>query len=382
MTSHPDSLLPISIVLLCGGKSTEHAISLRSAHNVAKALIATAHNREHYATSLIYITEQGEWYYLEDIKLFLEQGIEPLMSAKQMPRILLDLGKPSRLYAKSGDRTWNVDCFFPLVHGTHGEDGHLQGLFELCDTAYVGSGVLGSAMCMNKDITKQLLQAHGIMVTPWHTVTMTTPLTGLYARLAQKWNQKKLIIKPATLGSSVGLGQAENESECLAAIKTAFQYDTTVLIEQHIEGREIECAVLGNQDRTVDPIVSMPGEIILHTELYTYEAKYLDPHAATPVVTPAGLSPGLIEAIQDISVHTFKILQCSGMLRVDFFLTHTDMLYVNETNTIPGFTESSLYHQMMAGVGVNFSDLVDRLIQLAMQKHRKDDTLQRVYKPA
>src|SRR5262249_23599558 len=275
---------------------------------------------------------------------------------------------------RSGTPVGRLDVAFPVLHGTFGEDGTIQGLLELADIPYVGAGVLGSAVGMDKDVQKRLLQAAGIPVTPFVTVTATrwsSERAGLEAGVADLG--LPLFVKPANLGSSVGITKVHAADALAAAVATALEYDDKVLIEKGIAGREIECAVLGNEE----PRASVPGEICPHAEFYSYEAKYVDENGAVLHI-PAPLTEAETAAVQSLAIRVFQLLEGAGMARVDFFLEHgTGTLYVNEINTIPGFTKISMYAKLWEASGIPYRELISRLIDLALQRHARRSALKR-----
>jgi len=275
------------------------------------------------------------------------------------------------LTRRASDRAINVDVIFPVLHGTFGEDGTIQGLLELADIAYVGAGVLGSAAGMDKDIMKSLFIAAGIPI-----VKHVTILRGAWAKepkRIQKFVESKLkypvFVKPANLGSSVGISKAHNRKELGPAIEEAAKFDRKIVIEQGVGGkknkaREIECSVLGNDE----PVASIPGEIVPVKEFYDYNAKYLD--EGSELIIPAKLTKSETKKVQELAVRSFKAVDCSGLARVDFLMEPaTRKIYLNEINTMPGFTAISMYPKLWAASGLDYADLIDRLIQLGLERH-------------
>jgi len=258
-----------------------------------------------------------------------------------------------------------VDVVFPVLHGPMGEDGTIQGMLELTGTAYVGSGVLGSAVAMDKAITKTILTQAGLPQLPWIQV-MRSELRNDPSGLAQGIGERlgfPLFTKPANLGSSVGISKVHDASELLPALELAAHYDRKLVVEQGVNAREIELAVLGNDN----PVVSVAGEVLPHGEFYDYAAKYIDDSAQ--IIVPADLDSGLLGYLQELSIAAFKALDLAGMARVDFFVERgTDRVYLNEVNTIPGFTSISQYPMLWAASGVSLPELVDRLIELALER--------------
>lgn len=319
----------IKVGILFGGKSAEHEISLISAGNVIKAL-----DTKKYQALLIKIPRTGSW---------------PSSS---------DLLKLSR-----------VDVVFPILHGPLGEDGTVQGLLKLADLPFVGAGVLGSAIGMDKDVLKRLLRDAHIPI-PKFLVFKDSEKTNISFAKVAKVLKTPFFVKPVNMGSSVGISKVHNAKEFSQAINHAFKFDSKIIIEENIIGREIECSVLGNEK----PIASLPGEIIPTHEFYSYEAKYLDEKGAILKV-PADLPKKLVSEIQKLSTHVFKTLECEGMARVDMFVTKKGKIIINELNTIPGFTKISMYPKLWAASGISYSALIDKLIQLAIERHRKETKL-------
>ena len=358
----------LNITVLCGGQSAEHEISILSAQNVVAAL-----DENKYNVSVIYITQRGEWYLLESPKSFLEMGPASLLQQKRCQIIVLRPGDSSKPWVslENPEHFIQVDCVIPMLHGTLGEDGAMQGLLEILNLPYVGSGVLSSAMCMGKHITKQILRAEKIPVVDWITISRGDLDNVDYGLITKKLGPI-FFVKPVGLGSSIGMSKVNSSQEFQAALEKAFYYDDLVLIESFIEGRELECSVLGNEN----PKASLPGEIVTHHDFYSYEAKYLDPKGAE-IITPANVSDVVIGEIQKFSIKAYKALQCSGMARIDFFLQGGRVI-LNEVNPIPGFTDISMYTKNWQVSGIAYSELIDHLIQLAIERQQKQQQLSRV----
>ncbi len=354
------------VAILFGGRSSEHEVSLVSARNVAMAL-----DREDYELVLIGIDRNGKWHLdITGEKLIKCSDVRSLVAKEVGPEISLTPSEHGgRLVEANGSSQFgSVDVVFPVLHGPYGEDGTIQGLLKLANIPFVGPSILGSAVGMDKDVMKRLLRDAGIPIGNFLVLHHHEP------RL--RWSEviKKLgspvFIKPANLGSSVGISKVSDEQGYEQAVDRAFQYDRKILLEETIQGREIECAVLGNEN----PRASLPGEIIPQSEFYTYEAKYLDENGAILKI-PAELSKELVAEVQDLSIKTFKALCCEGMGRVDLFLTSQGKLLVNEINTIPGFTEISMYPKLWEASGLSYKELISELIRLAVDRHEKESRL-------
>ena len=340
----------ITVGLIFGGRSAEHEISLISACAVHKNLA-----REKFDVRSIYITRGGLWKTVEapstDIEA-LERG--PAFS------FLPWNGAPP-----AGGPL--ADIYFPVLHGPFGEDGTIQGLLEMAGVPYVGAGVTGSALGMDKALAKSVLRDHGLPVVPFETVRETEWTKGPAGvlRRVRRTLPLPLFVKPSNLGSSVGITKVAAYAALPAALDIAFRYDATALVEKGIIGRELELSVLGNEE----PEASLPGEVIPFREFYDYNDKYID--GKTRFVIPAALPPRTVARIRALGVAAFKALAASGMARVDFFLEKgTNRLYVNEINTIPGFTEISMYPKLWAASGLPFPRLLERLVALGFERHR------------
>ena len=315
--------MKIRVAVLYGGRSGEHEISLRSAESIIAAL-----DPARYEVLRFFISKEGRWE----------------------PRAI------------SPDPTANpgIDVVFPVLHGTFGEDGTVQGLLELADLPYVGAGVLGSAAAMDKDVTKRLLRDRGLPIVDFITVTRGAyDLDAICARLPFP-----LFVKPANLGSSVGISKVKTRQELAKALAVAGEYDRKIVVERGITAREFECSVLGNEN----PIAAVPCEIFPSREFYDYEDKYILGTSRT--VLPADLTPEQTREVQRLAVESYRAVECEGMARVDMLLeTATGQFFVNEPNTIPGFTSISMYPKMWEAAGLPYAKLLDRLIELALQRH-------------
>ncbi len=347
------------VAILFGGKSAEHDISLLSARGIVDAL-----DPEKYEVFLIGINREGQWLSEQVSKKYLATGSNKLLTSSGTQMFLP--GGGGVLTLSTGEQV-KIDVAFPVLHGTNGEDGTVQGLLKLAGVPFVGAGVLGSAVGMDKDVMKRLLRDADIPIAKFMTVR---PRDSVRFKDIQKMLGLPLFVKPANAGSSVGISKVRSEKELKQALALAFSFDEKILIEECIEGREIECAVLGNDK----PTASVPAELVIHHEFYSYEAKYLDENGMTPLV-PARLPGGVGKIIRELAIRAYRALECEGMGRVDFFLTKRGKVYVNEINTIPGFTRFSMYPKMWEKSGLSYSALVEQLIELALDRHRGEQQL-------
>jgi D-alanine-D-alanine ligase len=392
----------LRVGILFGGRSGEHEVSLLSAASVLNAI-----DKDKYEVVPIGITKDGRWLTAEHAenlltgKLMLEpRNLRAGDPETTSPAAVLARGEAvvvppepvhrhsglvpfqtdAGLLRRSSDRAINVDVIFPVLHGTFGEDGTIQGLLELADIPYVGAGVLGSAAGMDKDIMKSLFIAAGIPI-----VKHVTILRSAWQLDSKKNSSKKvrkliesklsypMFVKPANLGSSVGISKAHNRKELGPAIEEAAKFDRKIVIEQGVGGkkdkaREIECSVLGNDE----PAASVPGEIVPGKEFYDYAAKYVD--EGSQLIIPAKLTKAETKKVQELAIAAFRAVDCSGLARVDFLMdpgppSKTRKIYLNEINTMPGFTAISMYPKLWAASGLAYADLIDRLIQLGIERH-------------
>jgi D-alanine-D-alanine ligase len=357
----------IRVEIVFGGRSAEHEVSLQSAKNIIDAI-----DTNKYEVVLIGIDKKGQWHLNEDSRLLLPGAKSGLLELSDRGEnlALVPGQQDEQLVALSGEkRLGRLDLIFPVLHGPFGEDGTVQGLLKLANVAFVGAGVLGSAVGMDKDVMKRLLRDAGIPIARFIVANRYSSkqigFDNVRARLGLP-----LFVKPANLGSSVGISKVSDHEEFERAVREAFRYDHKILIEECIKGREIECSVLGNDK----PIASVPGEILPHHEFYSYEAKYLDENGAVLEI-PAKLPPQTSEHIRQLAIKTFTVLCCEGMARVDFFLRNGEEIIVNEINTIPGFTRISMYPKLWEATGISYSELIDRLIQLALERFQREQRL-------
>lgn len=351
-----------TIALLCGGKSGEHEVSLRSAKSIFDAI-----DRNRFETRLVGIDKAGVWRLApQALKAF--SAVEPAWTAV-LPAAAK--GKASLRDPETGTEQAKIDVFFPITHGTYGEDGSLQGMLRMLDVPFVGAGVLGSAIGMDKDVMKRLLRQAEIPVPRSVTIRARDREEVSYDVLAKQLGPL-LFVKPCNLGSSVGIHRVEDAAGFDAALADAFDYDNKVIIEEAIIGREIECSVLGNDQ----PKASLPGEIIVKKGFYSYEAKYINAEGSSLAI-PADMPEETQAALQEMAVKTFEILECCGLARVDFFLLEGGEIMVNEINTLPGFTSISMFPKLWEASGVPCGSLITELIHLAEQKHREETRLKR-----
>ena len=355
------------VAIIFGGRSAEHEVSLQSARNVIESL-----NRDKYEPVLIGIDKEGRWFLNENSIQLLDAGDPRLirLSGSNSEIALTPNGSGSELInLKSNSSIGQVDVIFPVLHGPYGEDGTIQGLAKLANLPCVGAGILGSSVGMDKDVMKRLLRDAGIPIGRFVTLTEVNRQHYSYDSLSGGLG-RVLFVKPANLGSSVGISKVRNAAEYEKAIELAFNYDLKVVVEEEIKGREIECAILGNEN----PRASIPGEIIPKADFYSYEAKYIDDNGAGLEI-PASLPDHLVKKVQEIAIETYRALECLGLARVDVFLTPDEQVIVNEINTIPGFTRISMYPKLWEQSGISYTDLVDQLIQFAMDDFSKRNKL-------
>ena len=360
----------LNLVLIFGGRSGEHAVSLRSAQSVLNALDETK-----YQVFQVGITTEGRWLYGSKAhKAFLEGNHESLTEAL----ILSDDGKPS-LYTRAGNHLENlasIDVIFPVLHGTFGEDGTIQGLFEIQNCAYVGAGVLASSAAMDKAVCKHVMQSIGVPVLEYSVFTRRDIQENLEQTIeqAEQIAPYPLFVKPGNLGSSVGISKARNREALEKALKLAARYDRRVLVERGIAPREIEISVLGNTEVQC----TVPGEIVPGDEFYTYKDKYQsgDPEVAIPAPLPAAQTTQL----QQYAIDAFKAIDGAGLARVDFLIDKvTGEAYFNEINTMPGFTQISMYPKLWLHSGLSYPELVNRLVELALERKAEQDETIRKY---
>lgn len=353
----------IIVGLLYGGVSTEHEVSLVSASNIIDGL-----DREKYIVLPVGIDPEGNWYLQreEDLKraakdkIFQKTGIKILPAPGEV--------KGSFVSLKDCKKKIDIDVIFPAFHGSYGEDGKIQGLCKVMKIPFVGSGVLGSAVSMDKEITKRLFKERGIPQCKFISYRNFKNID--YFTIADELGIP-FFIKPANSGSSVGISKVYRKEQFQPAVDRAFLFDFKIIFEEYVKGREIECSVLGNEN----PIASLPGEVISRHDFYSYNAKYIDDEGASLSI-PAKLEKNIIEEIQNLAIKAFKTLSCEGMARVDFFLREDNIILVNEVNTIPGFTNISMYPKLWEISGIPFDELLDKLITYAIERFASEANLQ------
>jgi D-alanine-D-alanine ligase len=352
--------------IIFGGRSGEHEVSLMSAASIARAI-----DKNKYEVVPLYITRHGRWLPPAQAQRVLEsgktedQGSGVAIVGDPTYRGLITLSESNHRTLPEIDGA--VDVIFPVLHGTYGEDGTIQGLLELANIPYVGAGVMASAVGMDKEIMKDVFRSKGLPVVNYVMVKRKA-LADDEARIAVNIEEKigyPCFVKPVNLGSSVGISKAKNRAQLLDALHLAAGYDRKILVEAGINCREIECSVLGNDE----PIASEVGEVIPAKEFYDYEAKYFD--TGTKLVIPAEIPDETRKIVQDMAVQAFLAMDCAGLARVDFFLSKdTGELFLNEINTIPGFTQMSMYPRLWEAAGIEYAELIDRLLWLAMERHQ------------
>jgi D-alanine-D-alanine ligase len=347
--------------VLFGGRSGEHEVSLMSARTVMAALKEAG-----YEIIPVGITPNGRWLVDSDPLARLTDGLGHANGASPSRRVEESTTHLPAPLLNGAERLPTVDLIFPVLHGPYGEDGTVQGLLEMASVPYIGSGVLASAAGMDKVISKQLLSMAGLPQAPYRSF------------LRREWQHRPemvvaelegalaypMFVKPANLGSSVGISKAKTQAQLIDAIDLACAYDRKILVEEGIpQAREIEVSVLGNDD----PQASIPGEVIPCNEFYDYEAKYIDDRSQ--LIVPAALDPAQVEAFQKLAIRAFRVLDCAGLARVDFLLSGDGDIYLNELNTMPGFTHASMYPRLWAASGLPLPQLVDRLVELALERY-------------
>lgn len=354
--------MKLNLGLVFGGRSGEHEVSLQSARSIAGAV-----DRNKYNLLLIAVDKQGNWF-LADENDYLENPDDPAriklhISAVQQIALVPDNNTNRIIRLSDGSSAGKLDVCFPVIHGTFGEDGSLQGFMSILNIPCVGADVLGSAIGMDKLIAKMLLMQEDIPVADWILADKFSDLDKVSKEAADKFGFP-VFVKPACSGSSVGVYKCLDITELRENIRRSLHFDSRVLIEEAIIGREIECAILGNDEL----LASVPGEIISRHAFYSYEAKYIDAEGARLDI-PAQLDDKTVEHVKQTAMKAYKVLSCSGMARVDMFLSESGRIVLNEINTLPGFTKISMYPKLIDISGVSYSELIDRLVSLAVDRH-------------
>lgn len=348
-----------NVLLLCGGQSSEHEVSLNSARNVLNAIDRTKYS----PTLLVLSKDSGSWFHVTDFNLFstLTTAVDTHFNLDQ--RVFLTKTQNGTLLQNNTLSLGQmVDVVLPILHGKYGEDGCLQGMCRMLNLPFVGPAVAASATCMDKDFTKRILHSAGVPIGPYRTLYKGETLPS-FLEITQELGLP-FFIKPANTGSSVGVYKIKSEADFQKYLPIVFAYDHKIVLETFIKGREIECAVLGNES----PIASGLGEIKPTLDFYSYEAKYIDPNGAHLFI-PADVPTHIAEKIQNYALQAYKVMGCEGMSRIDFFLTDTQEIYLNELNTIPGFTNISMYPKLFEQMGISYEALITRLIELALSAH-------------
>lgn len=342
----------LRLAIIFGGKSTEHEISLLSATSILNKI-----DREKYDLTLIRIDIHGHWHLVADLDD--PSKVAVTLAPSDKGTALIDLS--------TGDTIKKLDVVFPVLHGVFGEDGTIQGYLKMMNVAFVGCGVMASSACMDKDLTKRVLRDAGIGIAPY---AIATPQNKPDFEKIEKDLGMPVFIKPANLGSSVGVFKVSTKTEYIEKLGEALEYDSKILIEKTIMGKEVECAVLGNEK----PKASLPGQIMMNTEFYDFESKYVDENASSTKI-PADITEGQIEEVRTIALKAYKALGCEGLSRVDFFVSKDGEVLINEINTIPGFTNISMYPKMWEASGIPYTELIDILIELALERYKREEEL-------
>jgi D-alanine-D-alanine ligase len=349
----------VRVGVLFGGRSCEHEVSVRSARSVLEAI-----DRSKYELTMIGISKEGHWLMAGDALKVLQAGV---VEEQGLLPVVLEQG--GALMARQGGGVdQRLDVIFPLLHGPYGEDGTVQGLLELAGIPYVGSGVVGSAVGMDKEMMKRAFRAEGLPQVEYAVVRRSQwkhDPEGVQHRLEAQLGYP-IFFKPANLGSSVGVCKAHDSQEFGPCLEEAAAYDYKVVAEaEAADCREVECSVLGNEE----PQASVVGEIVPGNEFYDYNAKYIDDNSQ--LIIPAPLSPAATERVRDLALRAFRAVEAAGLARVDFFVSRRDeQVYLNEINTLPGFTPISMYPKLWEASGISYAELIDRLLQLALERHR------------
>ncbi|HCR55258.1 MAG TPA: D-alanine--D-alanine ligase A [Cytophagales bacterium] len=350
----------LKVGILYGGRSVEHGVSINSARNIESYI-----DKHLYETLCIGISTKGVWYLTPSVSKEIEKG----------SKLKLHLDAENPRFEDEKGNLFSLDVAFPVLHGTDGEDGSIQGLLKAMSIPMVGTGVLGSSVSMSKLVAKQLMQQAGIPVTDF-LFFRHDQRDAIHFDEVKKKLGLPFMVKAANLGSSVGVSKVKSKEDFDLALQDSFKYDDCVLLEEYVKGREIECAILGNQP----PEASLPGEIIISSnyEFYTFDAKYVDGEAVK-IEVPAQLDNAISDTIRSVSIKAYQQLQCEDFSRVDLFLSESGKVYVNEINTIPGFTNSSMYPMMWKERGVSFTELISRLITLGLERYKNSQRTEKEF---
>ena len=352
-----------TVAIIYGGKSVEHQISINSAKNIFEYI-----DKSKYEPIAIGISPKGDW--------FLKETIDGNFDGQ--PKLGLVLSTQNRGFQNlDTNEIFSPDVIFPVLHGTDGEDGSIQGLLQAFEFPFAGTGVLGSAVSMSKLVSKKMLQSAGIPISQFVSYTYNERGSIDYEMIKTKLGLP-FMAKAANLGSSVGVAKVKSKQDFDAALDEVFKFDNLILFEQYVTGRELECSVMGNDT----PIASLPAEIVISKEyeFYTYEAKYLDPNAVELKI-PAEVDQNISDKIRDLSIKAYQALHCEDFSRVDLFLTENGDILINEINTIPGFTNSSMFPMMWKERGISFTDLITKLIEMALIKYQANQRISNEYQP-
>jgi D-alanine-D-alanine ligase len=370
--------MAITLGIICGGRSGEHEVSLRSARGIYGAV-----DRARFDPLLIAIDKQGQWRGGSLERLVLDGDNPARIRLNPAVPPLIPVARDGRLFLldyAEFEPVHEVAVCFPIIHGTDGEDGALQGWLRINGLPFVGADVLGSAIGMDKDVMKRLLLQAGLPVARFHTLLRGADFQAAFER-AQSDLKLPVFVKPASLGSSVGVSKVMDRRGFESALEEAFCYDDKLLVEEAVTGREIECSVLGNRHSTgFPPRASRTGEVVPRHAFYSYVAKYLDENGAELRV-PAPIDAATELRIQGLALRVFDVLECDGLARVDFFLRPDGGIFINEINTLPGFTPISMYPKLWEISGLSYGELVSRLVDLALERHQRRQALQRSFRP-
>ena len=349
----------LSVAVVLGGASSEHEVSVCS----AKSILANI-DRERFDVLVVGIAKDGAMYYYEDEQLLAHQTV--VTGEGAVPCVISPAVNCKGIFLPEAGKRLPVDVYFPVLHGKNGEDGTIQGLFALSQTPFVGCDTQASADCMDKEVTHTLLEAAGVHMAKWERLTAfdfeNEPVRDAQIERIEQTLGYPVFVKPVRAGSSVGVSKASTRAELLAALETALKEDSKVLVEEMIDGQEVECAVLGNER----PQASVVGEIEACNEFYDYDAKYIQNDSKLHI--PARVSDAATEEIQKTAVHAFRAMGCTGLSRVDFFVRGKTEVILNEINTLPGFTDISMYPKLFDACGIPYSQLITRLIELAQER--------------